>query len=347
MLDLQRLFSTPDQFLFAFEGANAAFVEMDRQAYHRSIFTDRRLSPKSPAIQRVSVEAVLAAQAAHAPAARSGVCYIFHIAHCGSTLLARALDVPAINLVCREPMALRQLGVEAASFYGAAAPESWRRRAALAWTLLSRRYNSDGPAIVKANVPVNFALAPLMALNPDQPAILLYYPLEDYLLAILRSDVHRGWVEHVSGELAHGIAAVVGPGGDGDALAVKAARLWLAQLLIYADALGQFPNAVSLDAESLFNAPADTLSASFAHFGMARTRAAVDAIVRSDLFARYSKDPRMQFDNAQRLERANALRAQLAGELEQARLWVSRCAAAGRLPQRLGKPLVGAGAQLI
>ncbi|MGH6950683.1 MAG: hypothetical protein ACREH4_07410 [Vitreimonas sp.] len=347
MLDLQRLFLTPDQFLCAFEGANAAFVEMDRQAYHRSIFTDRRLSPKSPAIQRLKVDAVLAAQAEHASASPLGVCYIFHIAHCGSTLLARALDLPDANLVCREPMALRQLGVEAAGFYGAPPPEVWRRRAALAWTLLGRRYNADGPVIVKANVPVNFALAPLMALKPEQPAILLYYPLEDYLLAILRSDVHRGWVQHVSGELAHGIAAIVGATGDNDTLAVKAARLWLAQLLIFADALGQFPNAASLDAESLFNAPADALSASFAHFGMAQTPVAVDAIVTGELFARYSKDPRMQFDNAQRLERREALRRELAGELEQARVWVAQCAAAARLPQRLAKPLVGAGAPLI
>lgn len=347
MLDLQRLFSTPDQFLFAFEGANAAFVEMDRQAYHRSIFTDRRLSPKSPAIQRVSLDAVLAAQDAHAPATQPSVCYIFHIAHCGSTLLARALDVPDVNLVCREPMALRQLGVEAASFHATPPPDPWRRRAALVWTLLSRRYNAGGPVIVKANVPVNFALAPLMALKPDQPAIFLYYPLEDYLLAILRSDVHRGWVEHVSGELAHGIAAVAGAPGDNDVLAVKAARLWLAQLLIYADAIAQFPNAASLDAESLFNAPAEALSASFAHFGMPQALAAVDAIVKGDLFARYSKDPRVQFDNAQRLERRDALRRDLAGELQQARDWVSRSAGAERLPERLGKPLVGAGALLI
>src|SRR5262245_56777414 len=267
MLDLQRLFATPDQFLFAFEGANAAFVEMDRAAYHRSIFTDRRLSPKSPALQRVSLEAVFKAQTAAAPAPE-GVCYIFHIAHCGSTLLARALDLPAFNLVCREPLPLRQLGVEAARFLGSQPPEEWRRRAALLWTLLSRRYNADGPVIVKANVPVNFALAPLMALDPDQLAIFLYYPLEDYLLAILRSEGHRAWIDLVSGELGRGVAALVGEGRSDDSAAVKAARLWLAQLLIYASAVEEFPNAASLSAEDLFNTPGDALTASFSHFGM-------------------------------------------------------------------------------
>lgn len=346
MLDLQRLFATPDQFLFAFEGANAAFAEMDRAAYHRSIFTDRRLSPKGPALQRVGLDAVFKAQAAAAPAPK-GVCYIFHIAHCGSTLLARALDVPASNLVCREPMALRQLGVEAAGFYGSPPPEDWRRRAALVWALLSRRYNADGPVIVKANVPVNFALAPLMALGPGQPAIFLHYPLEDYLLAILRSDGHRAWIDLVSGELERGVAALVGEACSDDSTAVKAARLWLAQILIYASAVEQFPNAASLSAEDLFNAPAGAVAASFAHFGMPQTPETVEAIVNGDLFARYSKDPRMPFDNAQRLERRAKLRTELAGELAEARNWLSRCAAAAQLPQRLARPLVGAGAPLI
>jgi hypothetical protein len=346
MLDLQRLFATPDQFLFAFDGANAVFAEMDRAAYHRSIFTDRRLSPKSPALQRVGIDAVFEAQAAAAPVPK-GVCYIFHIAHCGSTLLARALDLPALNLVCREPMALRQLGVEAAGFYGSPPPEDWRRRATLLWTLLSRRYNTDGPVIVKANVPVNFALAPLMALGPEQPAIFLYYPLEDYLLAILRSDNHRAWIDLVSGELGRGIAALVGDARNNDSAAVKAARLWLAQLLIYARALEQIPNAASLGAEDLFNAPGEALTASFAHFGMPQSPETIETIVGSDLFTRYSKDPRMQFDNAQRLERRAKLRAKLAGELEEARNWLSRCAAAAQLPQRLARPLVGAGVPLI
>jgi hypothetical protein len=298
-------------------------------------------------VQRVSLDAVLAAHAKNAPVAPKGVGFIFHIAHCGSTLLARALDLRNVNLVCREPMALRQLGVEAADFYGAAPPEDWRRRTELAWTLLSRRYNPDGPVIVKANVPVNFALAPLMALGPEQPAILLFYPFEDYLLAILRSDMHRAWVDRVSGELARGIAAIVGGAGGDDSIVVKAARLWLAQLLIYAEALEQLPNAVSLNAEDLFNTPEKALFASFAHFGMPQTQETVDAIVGSDLFARYSKDPRLQFDNAQRIERLGRLRTSLAGELDEARQWLSQCAAAARLPLRLSRPLVGAGARLI
>jgi hypothetical protein len=55
----------------------------------------------------------------------------------------------------------------------------------------------------------------------------------------------------------------------------------------------------------------------------------------------------MQFDNAQRLERRTKLRAELAGELEEARNWLPRCAAAAQLPQPLARSLVGAGAPLI
>src|SRR5262249_28380366 len=173
MLDLQRLFNDPDQYLFSFEGEDAIFASMDRDAYHRSIFSDRRLAPKTAAIEKIAIASLLDAQA-KAAAAPADISYIFHIAHCGSTLLARALDINDATLVCRGPVAVRQLGVMAAKSY----PEiddAWAKRANLAATLLSRRYNSRAPVIVKANVPVNFMIEPLMQMRPEQPAILLHF----------------------------------------------------------------------------------------------------------------------------------------------------------------------------
>ena len=105
----------------------------------------------------------------------------------GRTLLARAIDHQATNLMLREPFALRQLAL---------APDA--QRLATVMAMLSKRYREDLPTIVKANVPVNFILADLAAFNPPAPAIILYLDLADYLIAVLRSEANREWVRRIT-----------------------------------------------------------------------------------------------------------------------------------------------------
>lgn len=334
----QLILRNPECFLHSFEERDAVFFEMDREAYFRSIFTDKRISPKSLAPQRLPIPDLIAATEAVEPAP---VSYIFHIAHCGSTLLARALDLKDSNLVVREPFALRQLGVMAANGGGL----DLEKRTRLVRVMLGRRYDSAGPVIVKANVPVNFMIPALMAPQADEPAIFLHYGLEDYLLAILRSQMHRGWVQHVSDELRPGIEKLTGARGASEGVPELAARLWLTQMLQFDAALAAYPNAKSLGAEDLFEQPKKVIAASFAHFGQPQNEATIDAIVASDLFSRYSKDPRHQFDNAQRVERRAKLKIELAAELDAGRAWVG--ARADKLPARLAKPLVGEGPLLL
>src|SRR6478735_4694267 len=104
-LTLDDLYSSPDHFLHSFDNDAALFVPMDRAAYHRSIFLDDRISPAGDGVAPVP----LAALTNVPPPRPTG--WIFHVAHCGSTLLARALDTLGGNLVLREPLALRQAAV--------------------------------------------------------------------------------------------------------------------------------------------------------------------------------------------------------------------------------------------
>ncbi|MGD9968071.1 MAG: hypothetical protein AB7T59_16245 [Hyphomonadaceae bacterium] len=343
-IKLQQIFETPDQYLFTFENEDAIFVEMDREAYYRSIFLDRRISPKGATGHRVRAAALIEQLERAKP---SPLCYIFHVAHCGSTLLARALDVAEANLVYREPMTLRYLGVLAAGTERAAAPaDGWQRRMRLATAMLGRRYNAAGPAIVKANVPVNFMLSELMQLDPQQPAILLYATLENYLLAVLRSSDHQSWVGRVTGEVGAGIGRQIGGFDPDSGVAKAAAQLWLAQALIFAEALRRFPNVVSLDAETFFAQPGQAVAAAFAHFGQPRTEAEIAATIGSDLFSRYSKNPQLEFSNARRLGLREQSRAELRSQIDEARRWLTQRPGFERLPKSFERPLVGEGGEL-
>lgn len=304
-LTLDRLLASPDHYLHSFAGEDALFVPMDREAYRRSIFLDDRISPAADGSMRVPVDALIPALRPAQP-----VDWIFHIAHCGSTLLARALDELMPGLVLREPQALRQMAFGADD-----------TGIALVRMFLARRYEAAAPTIVKANVPVNFLLDKLIAPATQDRAILLHYGLEDYLLAILRNDNHRAWLHRVTGELAHVL-------GDVSALAdaERGAALWLAQTRRFVATLARSERAATLDAERFFAEPAGALSAAMRHFGLAADEEAIAALVAGPLFATYSKNPGVAFDNAARVARRTEVERALTQELSQARDWLARAA---------------------
>src|SRR5215468_6344370 len=297
------LFGSPDHYLHSFDGQAALFVPMDRAAYHRSIFLDRRISPAAGKPMTLPVAALVGETRPAAPTS-----WIFHMAHCGSTLLARALDDPEASLVLREPLALRQTAL---------VPDAWRL--ALVLAMLGKRYRGDAPTLVKANVPVNFLLPQLAAADGGAQAILLYLPLRAYLLAILRSDTHRNWVRNVTGQLAAHL-------GDLSALsdAERAAALWLAQVDTFARAVACMPNARVLDAEAFFAEPAAVLKAAARHLRVPIGDAALEGTAAGPLFATHSKNPSRAFDNATRVARNAKLERAIAAELDAAEAWIAR-----------------------
>jgi len=300
------LFASPDHYLHSFEGNDAIFVPMNRDSYRRSIFLDGRITPAGEGSMRIPG---LEADAKTRRRAATG--WIFHIAHCGSTLLARALDHHDTNLVLREPLALRQTAIAHAS--GQTSPD----RLALVAATLSKRYHADLPTIVKANVPVNFYLPEIAALNPDARAIFLYLPLRDYLLAILRSDNHRQWLRRVTATLSlwlgdtHDLS-------DGE----RVAALWLGQMRVFAAALEVMPGGRTLNAESFFAEPDTTLSTVARHLQVPLSAGRIAHTVSGVLFSTYSKNPEVPFDNAERLARRESLTLSLSDEMLQAACWL-------------------------
>lgn len=301
-LTVADLLASPDHYLHSFEGDDALFMPMDRDAYRRSIFLDGRIEPARSGVMRVPTALLMGAR----PRAQA-TNWIFHVAHCGSTLLARALDAGATHLTLREPLALRQAAV-------ANSPPLL----ALAIATASKRYAAHAPTLVKANVPVNFVLPAIADSSPGHRALFLFWDLREYLLAILRSDNHREWLRRVTSQLAPALGDL-----DGQPDAVRAAALWLAQIERYAAALPRFADARALDAQRFFAEPAAVLAGAAAFFGLDLDPEAIRAQIEGPLFGRYSKNPDMPFSNDERLARRAAAEAELAGELEAGASWVA------------------------
>jgi len=336
-IDPESFFTRPDVYPVEFGQGHVALVPMTRETYRRSIFTDRgRLVPAGPRGWQIPTGRLLA-EFERRDCAQQTIFFIFHIAHCGSTLLARAVDLPDRTLVVREPFTLRQLAVDAAATGVPANPAMWKRCLRMTCALLGRRYTEDQAVIVKANVPVNFILDPLLALNPDCAGVALYTGFDDYLLSVLKTPMHRRWVTNVVGQLAGAIRATPGLGSletaDLDP-ARAAACLWLAQVSRLHVAVAAHERLRSLDCRVLFERPAEVLQATLALAGTSLAESEAEAIAGGELFRRHAKDPDRCFDREDRDRELHILAQRLGPELESAKSWMIGTGAwDGREPQ--------------
>ncbi|MEO5867028.1 MAG: hypothetical protein ABIS14_01355 [Sphingomonas sp.] len=302
-LTIDDLFATPDHYLHSFERDSAIFMPMNRYTYYQSLFLDRRIITATA--QTMTLPVATLSQCIPPPLPTA---WIFHIAHCGSTLLARALDQPNASLVLREPLALRQTALGNSDVW-----------LPLVRAMISKRYRDDAPTLIKANVPVNFLLPKLAATQAGARAIFLYLPFRSYLMAILRDAPHRQWIRNVTSQLASYIGDL-SLASDAD----RAAALWLAQINAFAQALALMPHARTLNAEFFFANPVPTLKAAAHHLELPIEGPQLEATVAGPLFATYSKNPSVVFDNAARLARIAKVEKDLAAEIASATAWLTR-----------------------
>ena len=219
---------------------------------------------------------------------------IFHIGHCGSTLLSRLLESwPGVQAL-REPLPLRTL---AETWSHRTQPES-RLSASDAqrcldglWTAWSRPSGDATQVIIKATSSCNALIEPLLESQPGMRTILLDMPLRPYLATLLKSpDSSRDATAAAPARLRDLRARC----GDEDlflhALSVpqQCAMGWIAERLRFAALARAYPGRVlRVDFEQLLAEPEAILARIAAHLGLARE--GVAGAVRSSAWSRYSK----------------------------------------------------------
>ena len=112
--------------------------------------------------------------------------FIFHSAFCASTMLVRALDVPGSAMGISEPVILNDM-------------TGWRKRGAEvrrhAMVMndvlgqLSRPWGNGEAVVVKPSSVFNSLAMGAMHLRPSAKALLLYSPIEEFLLSVARKGM--------------------------------------------------------------------------------------------------------------------------------------------------------------
>jgi len=119
--------------------------------------------------------------------------FLFHSAFCGSTLMSQVLERVYQCLSLREPELLGNI----LYFQNSEAQTDQKTF----WLdgllkLLSRRFDSDAPVIVKANDHANSFMPLLLNWQPDIPVLFMYTPLNEFISGCLKADNRKDWIKN-------------------------------------------------------------------------------------------------------------------------------------------------------
>ena len=220
--------------------------------------------------------------------------FIFHTAFCGSTILSRALDNIFKSLQIREPDVLGSL--YQFSFTGSMKKELEHQWYARVVKLLSRRFEGDSPAIVKANDFTNPILPTLLSIYDKLPVLLMYIPFSQFFASCIKSDSRQQWISDRYNFVKPNLNNVF---SDDEVCNIekkdiysKVAIYWAYNIKIFLNIIELFPDRVkSLDFNDFLAEPKNILSQCKSFFGLEYHADVNIDYELNYLFSVYSKDP--------------------------------------------------------
>ncbi|KRA79812.1 hypothetical protein ASD78_18770 [Lysobacter sp. Root667] len=272
-------------------GRRVLWLRLSADQRAEAAFLDDRALPANPEggwMPLVSLPPAGAPAARHADA-------IFHIGHCGSTLLSRVLGAWPQVQGLREPLPLRtlaeawpQLGRPESRLSDGEAPQLLRAL----WSNWSRALPPQTRSVVKATSGCNGLIASLLAACADTRAVLLDMPLRPYLATLLKSPASVLDAASAAGERLRDLQA---RGHAADAalhalsLPQQCAMGWLAERVRFAaHAHGEHAARVlRVDFETLLAQPEASLQRVAAHLDLEAQ--GVSRALASPAWGRYSK----------------------------------------------------------
>jgi len=295
----------PDAFLFKIEpNAQQALVVRlsDADLCGAAFVDDRMLQVQRPAVWMPLAE-LLGPTLPLAPPAPAA---IFHIGHCGSTLLSRMLGALPGVLSIREPLILRTLAElrreaePVARFDAPTLAQMFRRSLAL----LQRRSRGAKRVVVKATSSCNSLVAPWMECDSQARGVLMHIDFRSYLCTMLKSPTSRYDAENF---VAARLSELQQRLGD-DALrlyqldqAQRIALGWFAEMQRFAALVADHgERLLRLDFADLLAEPAVTLATVADHYRIAHSPQSIAAALGPEITGRYAKATDHPYSRADR-----------------------------------------------
>ncbi|MGH7744657.1 MAG: hypothetical protein ACREQ5_07555 [Candidatus Dormibacteria bacterium] len=326
------LFHTPSLFPWQLDISQARilFALINERTYQQASFLDQRLNAdgKLRAFW-VPTEQVLADyhSALRIPSAS---CFIFHVGHCGSTLISRLLGDHPRLFPLREPLALRSLAEAARQLDWSNAILSqarWLELLTLVLHLLCRTYGNEQRALIKPSSNCNNLIHCLLESYPENRAIFLYLNLKSYLASVLRPQ-SRGALHAFSKERLFDlrrIAPDVMPTLQDPTPAQLGAMNWSASMIQFMHAQENtilYGRIRLVEFDAFLQNPVGNLADLFTFFDVPVKKREADVILAKGYMTRYAKDPRIGYTPQMRAEDLKRSMQTHRTEIEDAQTWL-------------------------
>ncbi|MEP6633673.1 MAG: hypothetical protein ABJA62_05635 [Luteimonas sp.] len=315
----------PEYLPFKLDLANRRILMLRLSAQQRAqaAFLDERALPQAPQAVWAPLSMLDAASAAGATTSD----FIFHIGHCGSTLLSRLLQSWPSCQVLREPLPLRTLAAALDS-----GELSYSDSVALLDRLIalwSRPFAGSTRTVIKATSGCNGLIAPTLACTEAAHGrvLLLDMPLQPYLSTLFKAEASINDALAAEPGRRLDLARRLGtplPAHEAQTVPERCALGWLAERMrFHALATGpQGERALRVNFERLLAHPQNTLSEIAAHLSL--PQAGVQIASASPAWSRYSKDDSYAYDAADRQHDLALADRRFAHEIEAGRRWLDR-----------------------
>jgi hypothetical protein len=317
--------SSPEWYLHKFDptAERALLLHLDEATYRAASFLDERVEPEASEGYWFALQQLLGLASI---TSRHGPCFVFHIGHCGSTLLSRALAMDPQLLPLREPLTLRTLAVRLRENTQAPLDQhgAWQLLNTLTLGALSRTFVPGQTPLVKATSTCNNLIRPLLTGQPQRRAVLMYQPLETSLANLLgkpepSADLRGFLPQRLRDWQRLGAETIEQPAQLSEAM--MTAISWISSMADIASAAAELGQQVRLlNFDDLLDEPETTLG-EVAPF--LRPQADCNRIIEAwpEISSRYSKLPGTPYSAEHRQQRLQRARKVFDGEIRQALDW--------------------------
>lgn len=323
---IQGLFDSPEMLLrdISLEQKAARFLPMTELGYRASAGLDKRAVTQGLEGFALPVDDVLGLMhRAEQPVRPTD--FLFHVGHCGSTLLSRLLGELPGHFVLRDPMPLTRVSqaVQQIEQDEAFDAETVDKMLAICVGLLGRTYAPEERALVKPAFLAFPTYRNLFRAHPDNRAVLLDLDLETFLASVLRPklmDTHRGFVDELyrtPWRNAFGEELDVAAMGPGEIAAVMWLMHQLSLQAVVDEAAAQdgAERVLRLRFEDYLADPAGTITRISAALGFEQDPQLVAELVASPLTERHAKDTEQAYSAAMREEALSSARETYADDI--------------------------------
>lgn len=301
------------------------FISANRAAIvHESFLNDHADRTQGIWATRVNapLNGIMQAMAKRAPM-RDPDAFIFHTAMAGSTLLARCLDAPGKALSIKEPQALGDLiNAKRMGEAQGVSPAQWTELVRFTGRMLAKTAGPGEKVVIKNSNKANALITDIHSAFPGAKVLLLYSAMQPFMISMLRRG-QPSW--EYCRNLLKALFADAG-GADQKTLwnALEFTDLQIAPIVWHMqfDVLANFlaksspARAKSLDCETFFASPQDTLARAAEYFGVEFNNQEVDVIAQREVMGRHAKDLGKTYNPETRAQEHRDALKQYARELE-------------------------------